>query len=265
MRRSLLFSLAAVAAMSALADTSDGRFEPGMVWETTLFTTSDPPHDIHLKYYIDGETVVNDRQVQQLWRQDTDDPESAPQLATVIYQEEGRVWFHAKRNSDLWQLLYDFNLSEGEMVEVGTVPYDYGISDNPQIFNRQLKCLKRETDDDGLVYLTMQELHEGDESENIAEDELNVWIKGIGSTSGVLWNYGNSLDGVRSRLNAATLGSVTLYPAGPSGVERVERVENGTPMITGRYHIDGTKASQLDRGIIIVTYSDGTVRKSVVR
>lgn len=262
MKRSLLFSLAAVAAMSALADTSDGRFEQGMVWETTLFTTSGLPHDIHLKYYIDGETVVDGRQVQQLWRQNLDDPESAPQLSTVIYQEEGRVWFHAKRNSDLWQLLYDFNLSEGETMEVGTVPYNYEVSDNPQIFNRQLKCLKRETDKEGLVYLTMQELHEGYESENIVEDELNIWIKGIGSTSGVLWNYGNSLDGARSRLNAATLGSVTLYPVGSSSVERVE---NGTPMVTGRYHIDGTGASQLDRGIVIVTYSDGTVRKSVVR
>ncbi len=134
----------------------------------------------------------------------------------VYVKTEGDQVFFKKTLSSEWLLMYDFSLSPGDVVTV--YQPDYADSEGlPR--PAYLKCtgVSESEEYEGLIAMELEEYSDDSYEANLdAEPERfklgsGTWLKGVGSTQGVLWNAGFGMCGWGSRLMDVLFNGEILY------------------------------------------------------
>lgn len=182
-------------------------FRPGMKWTEEIIGTATPFEEWQTHVYL----------VDLI---DSDNPES---LGLFLYQgsqqklvaqlkinEQSVLFKLANASSDNWYTLYDFALQENQGTEVSH-PYAQNYRSS------YLKCvgIGNHPEYPGLEIMSMEEYSDSTCNTFYGYGE---WIRGIGSTMGVLFNNGFGADGVASNLIEASMNGETLYRSKPLSI-----------------------------------------------
>ena len=138
-------------------------------------------------------------------------------LEGYMKTEGDKVFYHSLGDeAGKWHLLYDFGLKVGEG---GVFGEDPGI--NGYVRCEEIYEIENERKWEGMALAEWMELPGFDESESRWDHGDGTWIRGLGSTSGMLYPYFFGIAGGSSRLIEATYNGEIIYKDYPTGVNLV--------------------------------------------
>ena len=169
----LLLSLA-VAGM-AKAQDYEPLIQEGNEWHTldAIVSPGFPPYEYYttLVHWISGDTLVEGVRYTKVL--ETRNGEGTPSLATLLREENGKVW---KRESSTDILIYDFTAQLGDTLHFGDFgEFDYWVVDSISI--EQIGGVDRRKFWFGLEYDITGEPY-----------AIETWTEGIGSDMGLLYS-----------------------------------------------------------------------------
>lgn len=183
-------------------------FRQGTIWEETIWPDEPWPIGISLTYEIDGIKEIDGKTAMVLWCTKKNDPETKHQISYLLCDGE-KVLF-TDETAKQWWILYDFGLGADEVLGVAS-PYEsrhiyIGLHD---VIRLNTISLTSSTGNYEAFRVLDKENYdwrvEGNHTHRISDFDSGEWIKGIGSTNGLLQNYfygmvggGHTLDRVIS-------------------------------------------------------------------
>lgn len=189
---------------------SYGAFREGTVWQTECRSFYSP--DVEYEFSkIEGNTIVGNRTCMNLWHETANE---GKKLIAYLFAEEDRIFFILPYDTAHRYLFYDFGIIPGEKADI--VPFeDCSRNDWQELRFYQKLDYSYEFDNCGHCYTmlkmtTCYEHYEGDPDPQIRTQE---WIKGIGSTRGLLMNceWAYFTGNVRKELIFVTVDGEILY------------------------------------------------------
>lgn len=214
-------------------------FEEGTVWEVAYDgQTSHIPEEFVYEFYLEGDTVIGGLSCLKMWRQSLSD-NSGKELVTCIYKEGEKIYLFPHKGSEEKALLYDFSLQPNQSTSVAFL-YDEW-EQNESKYNYEVECNQLSTISIGKLKLEAMDITEYPEGIESKIGSQSRWIKGIGSTRGVLDNVGASLDGYGAELKRVTHKGNTVIEYGMVSGIKVEKVSGKAEMSAKKYRLDGTR------------------------
>lgn len=193
---------------------AENYFQVGMQWTVEHSSTALPTPEVSTEeiwldqpielqsWFPEGKEAEG---MMTLWSCNLQNPEGKTFLAWIKTDGEKVYSIQAPRANFIptdWTLLYDFGLSQEESCRV--TPVVIG-NNNPEQFASTVKCISFTTSSSNLILMNMQEDYDSSFTSN------GTWIKGIGSTSGILDPNRFETDGGRSTLLQAKLNDHIIY------------------------------------------------------
>lgn len=233
----------------------DGYFTDGTCWETlvTDTTTPDQPTSVQNVRIIRNSTYTYPAMYL------CDEQGEVTALVGQIRQTRDKVYFNPTLTISRWYLMYDFGLEEGEGCYVYS-PLRKTSAGVPQpTYVRCTGITERNEDYDGWDTMRLEEYKDDTCQQYYGE---GIWIKGLSSASGVLFNGGFELDGVGSVLNTVTSEGVEIYRR-PSGVTDIQGDAEDAPV--RYYNLQGIEIPVPERGQTIIRKQGGVTTKFIAR
>ena len=179
MKRHLIILAAMLICSAVQAQDYEPIIQEGNEWHTldVIVTPGFPPNDYYstLVHWLSDDTLVDGVRYTKVL--ETRNGEGTPRLATLLREENGKVW---KRKSATDILIYDFTAQVGDTLRFGDFQeFDYFVVDSISI--EQIGGTDRRKFWFGLEYDFM--------GEPVA---IETWTEGIGSDMGLLfsgWYY----------------------------------------------------------------------------
>ena len=162
---------------------------------------------------LEGKSNILGKECFMLWRY-SDSP-AEKELIAYIYTDNEKVYFANPTNPETWNLLYDFNIEEGD-----TFTYSYPFDLTGEIIDCVLKCTNISSNEI-YSYLPTIELSTVNDNDDINSWPNACWIKGNGSIYGLLHP---SLDfvGIGYALQKVWNGDKVFMEVKTSGVQMPE-------------------------------------------
>lgn len=207
-----------LAILLPIAANCASYFKDGMKWVVEYYGTQQPNGVFSQKTYsLEGDSIINDIKALKMYVS-SDDLDSGKELVSIIHEEDDKVLFWDSYTQN-WYLMYDFNLEEGE----GCDAYDpKSCKSGSTPTSSYIKCSAFQDD----VFNRLSAL-DVEEYKSIGDNFLlgqGLWIKGIGSSKGVLENIGFDYDGGNSILAEASYCGDIIYKNGESRINSVESI-----------------------------------------
>lgn len=201
--KTLKFTTLAICLSLSFIGIAQNYFVDGTIWESEVWDTQYPKiHSVTERVWLSESTSHEFLEMYCQYDESSDDS----QFVAFVKTAEDKVYF--KLNSDEsseWFLFYNFNLKEGEGCYVYSP--NYSIEKTP--FQSYLKCTGLTETSKGTEMLLQQ--YEDETCQGVHYD--GVWLKGIGSLSGVLNNNRFGMIGSGSKLANVVSGDKTIYSA----------------------------------------------------
>ncbi|MBD5204083.1 MAG: hypothetical protein HDS82_04315 [Bacteroidales bacterium] len=144
--------------------------------------------------------------------------DSEPVLQTYLKTEGDKVWFKSNSETNEWTLMYDFGLQPGESCEVGIISYPFSETSTATLYTVTCEGIEQDSE-----YPTIErmKIKVSDKDGNLSDE--GIWLKGVGSSTGVLTNVYFNMVGVNATLlTEATVNGKKVYGNTGSGIEEVE-------------------------------------------
>lgn len=194
-------------ALVSLQATAQSCFRDGMVWKSWISGTTDGLGTGRVEVsVIDGVETVDGVTAMRLYVYDEGE-ESLRALRAYIRTDGDRVYFRKPgSDSDKWLLMYDFGLKAGE----GCYVYDAAAEDG-EVCRTYMRCAEVTAGDgNGPAVMAMEEYKDESCSGSV---EQAVWLDGISSDRGIIYNSRYGMDGRGERLVEASCDGETYYAA----------------------------------------------------
>lgn len=228
-------------------------FTKGTVWNMTFIYPAPPFTEHEGRYFFDGDTVIASQKGLKLYKENL--TTNARSLQTVLRADGDKVFFVPQPGSDEWTLMYDFSLETGKSIEV-TPALRWGTSQpsgKPTLIQCQSEGFAEYYEPDFPTLNLMDYNPEDPEGDY----RPGVWIKGIGSEGGPMWNaHFRSLGNWEILEKVVSNGQVILTRK-ESSILGVAPDETHKYV---RYHIDGRIFRDGDKGIYVSREGKGVVR-----
>lgn len=256
--------------MLPMFTTAQSYFKDGMIWETQVFSTSEPtPQSVIETNFIDGTEPVDGYTALKMYGHD-DNGASTSTLKGYIRTDGDKVYFkNATSNHNKWFLIYDFGLTEGK----GCYIYNTYIQDNEHDpYKTYIKCTGITAGENNCPDIMQLEEYT-DESCTICIAK-GKWIKGVSSWSGVMYNNRFELDGIASYLIEARYNNDIVYKQNTTKINDTGDYGNGVSIegktvtlpISGRAtvadvfgidgrHINSVRTAPLEKASVIMPHS----------
>ena len=210
MKRLLLIGLICLFCTAMRAELK--YFQPGITWNVLLMGEYLPEDPLLFDeyVYIDKRIEIDgyDCMIMSWILNRHPEGEIVEENSIYLRTEGEKVYFkYFDYEDDNWYLMYDFCLKEGEGCYVYS-PY-YGRPNDP--FRTYLRCVsitENNAEFDGWDTMLMEEYIYDDRPEI---NYTGIWIKGLGSRGGVIFNNGFGMDGIGTRLIDATFNGEIIY------------------------------------------------------
>ena len=156
---------------------------------------------------IDGEENVGGYTVMKLYEYELDKEDSRTFKAYLRVDGDKVYFLNPDIDVERWFLMYDFGLKKGEGCYVYSGNFVPDGSTEP--YKSYVVCTDIVEDEDyGLDVMTLEETDTPDMSGFVAH---GTWIKGIGATTGVMYNNYFETQGFGSQLQSVKLGKKVVY------------------------------------------------------
>lgn len=204
--------------MSILPIMGQTYFKDGTEWKTlrTSTTTPDDPR-YYQEFSILSDASIKDGNGFNLYEKSGD--EAGVQICQIKVNDN-RVYFYDEK-SDNWLLMYDFNVKKGDCISVYTPVFDWN---NEEIQCTYLKCIGEENYEDNGTQWPALRFEEYEDSKNEKYIGEGIWLKGLGSVTGLLENCRfYEFCGMGSKLYEVVCDNEVIYKSGISSVSEVEK------------------------------------------
>ena len=167
--------------------------------------------------WIDGSIDIDGVSALNLYRYNRNSDKS-PRLIGYLRVEDDKVLYMNTRQGAEWNTFYDFGLTPGDVCPIELTHIDWYdmeyLIENLNISNtciKNVKCssLAKSKNEQGFYEMTV----------GLADEEGEVWLKGLGSLSGPLNNYLYSVLGYHSTLVEASLNGEVIYRNPEANIE----------------------------------------------
>ena len=196
-------------------------FREGTVWVTEYTSLYDPDIEYEIMS-IEGEEQVGERLCMNLWRGTSG---GGKQLYAYLYTEGEKVFFIRPEDTTQSYLFYDFGMESGQKVAV--VPFVKDIQnywEEEHFYQRSDESYELQNCGYTYTVMNMKECHDQYEGDTDPWVSTHKWIKGIGSTNGLLRNcgWGDMAGAPSGLLTNVIVDGETIYslkPYQPNGIE----------------------------------------------
>lgn len=200
-------------ALPFMASAYTNHIQDGMSWVIEVYGTQDSiPEETIKTIDINGAIDIDGITSLQMY-ETTNNDLSTRQLIAYIRTEGDKVFFkRADAISEEWNLMYDFGLNIGD----GCYVCDLGMQRRTYV-----KCINIDNNNaqyGGLETLTLVEYYDNGYCQDY-QLSTGVWLKGIGSVNGIIYNNFFEYDGGSSRLISATYDGKSIYNFRASGID----------------------------------------------
>ena len=172
-----------------------------------------------------------------------------PELVTVIRVDGDKVYFRPVwSESSEWYLAYDFGLKPGEGCYVYDMSDNGEYSDTPR--KTYVKCVSIEepSEEGGWSMMTIEE---SSDSSSSSYGRTGIWIKGLSSFNGILYNVSFNMNGFGSILLEVSVNGETLYLNKSAGNAEIRDSTSPDIRVDGRdvrVSVDGDVSGSLYSG-----------------
>lgn len=231
--------------------TAQNYFKPGMVWEeSTEIISGGVPVEIQLKYFLGDFEEIEGRMAAPMYSERSD---LGTSLQCYISTDGNKVYTLCGNTDKEWKLMYDFDISVGETVNVWSTPY---LSCNNFGFGPHgVDCLEKNYIPSSCGNI---ELIRVDDNRYPDSQREIYWISGIGSNLGVTMNCGYGMDGRGGRLLKATFNGKTIYEDANMSQIRTTGTTYGQSEF---YNMQGTRVSTPKHGELLIEVTPSGSRK----
>ncbi|MDE6331126.1 MAG: hypothetical protein K2L80_00835 [Muribaculaceae bacterium] len=201
-------------AFTPLVMNSQNHFTDGMKWRTQIYGTHEPEVATTIEVVTIEKTT--DDNIFNLYRS-YENHTSDRTLIASVKTEESKVYFNPiEGKSTEWYLLYDFSLKPGE----GCFVYNpLTLSDESVPYKTYVKCVDiDEKSNEQWSILRLDEYTDNSCSNLIGN---GLWISGLSSLNGILYNNRFGVDGFGSKLLDVSLNERILYASSQSGISEI--------------------------------------------
>ena len=246
----LTFSLLAL--LTVIVGMAENAFVPGTVWTSYIQGVNYPmPPGKFETAILEGPEEGAEYMKMSVFR---DDETSNETRVYYIRPEGEKIYFSFPTEIPEWKLLYDFNLTEGEEGTEIFSPWE--VEGMPYLVTYDI-CVGTRVNEKGLTEMTMHEYGKlSDEEGYTPWFETGTWLKGIGSTFGVMRPNFAGVLGVGYQLVEVRNGDKVFY-SNPSAVKELSYTDIGLSISNGK--LIYTDVSEPTR--IIISSADGGVLK----
>lgn len=205
--RTLKLTILAISLAFSFMGMAQNYFVDGTIWNFEVWGTHEPiPHPATEQVYLSKSPTLEFLEMYHKWDASSDDAH----FVAYVKTEDNNVYF--KLNSDEssdWFLFYNFNLKEGEGCYVYSPDY---LNADGTPYRSFIKCTRLSETPKGTEMLLQQ--YDDETCQDIPYD--GVWLKGIGSLSGVLDNNKYGMMGRGSKLVKVVSGDEIIYSTSQS-------------------------------------------------
>ncbi len=233
----LIFALAGLATLPAFGGDYVNYICPGTTWEVEIYIPAYPPQPAqkYIETYSVKDTVINNKNCLAVMSNLDETSHNS------LYIDSDKV-FILSSNSNEWELLYDFALSDGEKCEVSVKGYDF-------LTNIIYKSNGYFSVYPNISYMKVYDQYS--EETPLDDDHIITWIPGIGSIYGLFQNAGVDLIGdYGSKLLKVENDGKTLYTA-EGYTNSKESVPTSLTIDAPIFNIMGQRIEKPNKGIYI--------------
>lgn len=192
-------------------------FTVGAQWVCGSFGTgSSTPTEGTDTVYIESNALVDGVECLRVMRKSDNGGE--PHFLTYLRKEGEKIWFMNNLDTKEWSLLYDFGLQSEESTTVSTISFPTSSSSRP--WETDVRCIGVEKDSNNPDVERMNIELSRESWGNYTEE--GSWLKGIGSTAGLIGNVHFGMTGFTTWLiSASTPADGVVYLREAAGVSEV--------------------------------------------
>ena len=195
MKKYTLFILLLILSVASFAQEEEDYQKfvvEGKIWNCELYNYFVPEDNYQLKYYIKGDTTINQLEYKKMYSFNQD--KNGQTLYMMALREKDKKVFKIEDKSTNEELLYDFSLKVGDKVLEKSAEYSINyivyLVDTITIQDKSYRCICLK--------------------ENYLSTACVVWIEGIGGGGWPLDPYILSYMGPRCYLTSCTLNGTEL-------------------------------------------------------
>jgi hypothetical protein len=227
MKRVFIFLFVALPLMVC----AENYFKEGTKWIVKTVGTTNPEPTVSMETFsIEGDTIVASEVALKLYF--SGDAMPTKRLAAILRVDDQRVYFQTAASQG-WTLLYDFGLAVGEGCTVGEVTDLWAAAPEAPAMS-YVRCISTEKDPENPeVERMIMQVCDKSTLEPYPDAE-GVWLRGIGSADGVLYNACFGEDGAKQTLVEVSLPDRVIYSISSAGIK-------ATPKEAVVARIDGRK------------------------
>lgn len=256
------------AGLIAFASYSEMYLQKGLKWRTTFsyYNPMQPVDDSSYLYYIDSDTIVNGESCLLITRTDADSTYAPKPVGILkVDSDNSKVYcLEDLNNTQTWRLIYDFGFDELNEEATIYIPFFLGSKQaSSEVGCRYLGT----TSDPNYPDMELMKIyefspgHSGDWDSDLSDIYSEYWIKGLGSTHGIMHSgYAHLTPGSCTTMDYAMLNDSVIwvregYTLGVNDISTDRDTEIRIRKSSGAIMISGLKAGQE----YMVTAIDGTV------
>jgi len=225
-----------------LAGNDVNAFVEGSVW-VTEYSSFYSSEIVTETMSIEGDCLINNRNCMELWRSVNG---SEKKLYAYLYTDADKVYFMRKEDTTQSFLFYDFGLEADEQAVVMRIDSNMASDD----FHYYQTCSTSHEINTSGVPLEVMEM-----SEHNTMYEGNVdheWIKGVGSTDGILNNsMKDVVGGMSAKLTQVIVDGVTIYSTNPNQPDAISELSPSQGMIH-YYDLQGRRVQNPHNGQMLI-------------
>ncbi len=226
-------------------------FQEGMEWTVSVEGTQTPEGVQRTQYVSAQKCIDGENPVIGLFELNGH-TDLEPQLRVYVKTEGDKVYFKfPDAESDEWYLMYNFGLKPGESCYV-YYPWQPTDESLPQC--SLMKCVDIVKDDNYGDWDVMIMEERKDENGNLSDyTSSGIWLKGLCSENGVLYNMLFEMDGMGTQLINASFQGKEIYKCGTTIIDTVKAGQKLNIKIDG----PDVYVSGIEKADVALLYTDG--------
>lgn len=226
-------------------------FQEGMEWTVSVEGTQTPEGVQRTQYVSAQKCIDGENPVIGLFELNGH-TDLEPQLRVYVKTEGDKVYFKfPNAESDEWYLMYNFGLKPGESCYV-YYPWQPTDESLPQC--SLMKCVNIVKDDNYGDWEVMIMEERTDKNGNLSDyTSSGIWLKGLCSENGVLYNMLFEMDGIGTRLINASFQGEEIYKCGTTIIDTVKAGQKLNIKVDG----PDVYVSGIEKADVALLYTDG--------
>lgn len=195
--------------------SGENFMKEGMKWDVRTNGTHQP-ENAGFSYTTVSIDKANDGGTELLGFYRTESGTPEPKLTGYMKTEGEKVFFRPLTADTDWYLIYDFGLNPGE----GATVYEAESLIDNELRSTYIKCTEiKESEVFNNQEIMM--LEEYPDESCTSHADTGIWIKGVSSVMGVLYNNRFGVDGIGRTLMKAYDGDKVIYEYDPAGAGNI--------------------------------------------